>query len=231
MPVNYANARIYAIRSPNHPGFYIGSTAAPLSRRMAQHRYTHKKNDNPTLTSNIIMDAGDAYIELIECYPCASKQELEKREGELIRATEGCINAKIAGRTGAEYYADNRERLLVAARDYAVEHKEHIREYKKQWHQEHREEIYDKRRALYAANPEIQERDRAANRERYAADPEKHAAASRAYVAANKEKTAAYQKEYRIRNREAINRQKAAKAAADRAARAAAVADEPAAEN
>ena len=44
----------------------------------------------------------DFYIELYENYPCNSKEELNKREGEVIREI-GTLNSNIAGRTKEEY--------------------------------------------------------------------------------------------------------------------------------
>jgi len=48
---------------------------------------------------------GTYYIELIENFPCTSKDELSKRMGEIIRATD-CVNKIIPGRTQEEYYLE-----------------------------------------------------------------------------------------------------------------------------
>jgi aspartate carbamoyltransferase regulatory subunit len=37
------------------------------------------------------MDIGDAYIELIEYFQCDTKEELSKREGEIMRSMD-CVN-------------------------------------------------------------------------------------------------------------------------------------------
>jgi hypothetical protein len=81
---NYKNGKIYKIGYGND--IYIGSTTAPLSQRMAQHRYTYK-NKLKDITVHSIFDKhglDKCYIELIEVYPCKNKKELEKRETKYI---------------------------------------------------------------------------------------------------------------------------------------------------
>ena len=120
MPVDYANGQIYAIYSPNMENFYIGSCASTLAKRLYQHK--HKSN---ACSSKIVIAAGDAYIELIENFPCKSKKELNKREGFYIRWNRGdVVNCKIEGRNMAEYYQDRRTELLAYQIKYNEEHKE-----------------------------------------------------------------------------------------------------------
>lgn len=119
---NYQRGKIYAIRSRNDPELvYIGSTCDELRVRLAGHRRDYKRFQNGkygNTTSFQVLAAGDAYIELIEEYPCNSKMLLNKREGEVMRATE-CVNKNIAGnwvgKTEAEYKAEyraaNREQI------------------------------------------------------------------------------------------------------------------------
>ena len=54
------------------------------------------------------MKYDDAYIELIEECPCNDKNELNRREGQMIREMN-CVNKRIEGRTGKEYREDNKE--------------------------------------------------------------------------------------------------------------------------
>jgi hypothetical protein len=77
----YQRSKIYIIRSPNNEKYYIGSTIDDLNKRF----YKHKQIDVNTCSSKEIINSGGAYIELFELYPCNSKIELKKREGELIR--------------------------------------------------------------------------------------------------------------------------------------------------
>jgi glucosamine 6-phosphate synthetase-like amidotransferase/phosphosugar isomerase protein len=110
----------------------------------------------------------DAYIELIENYPCADKNELNRREGEFIR-TMDCVNKCIAGRTqveyhadhreernqsSREYYADHREELKQSSREYRADHKEELKQYSSEYHAEHREELKQRHKEYNADHKE-----------------------------------------------------------------------------
>jgi hypothetical protein len=75
---------------------YIGSTVKKLCQRMDAHRTNHKYNG--PISSKIILEYPDHYIELVESYPCNSKEELNAREGLWIRKNPTCINIRVAGR-------------------------------------------------------------------------------------------------------------------------------------
>ena len=104
---NYSNAKIYKI-VPCDPleasDVYIGSTTRPLSERMAQHRSQYQTCSSRILFKKYGID--NLKIELIECFPCDNKDELNKREGDHIRSVK-CINKNIPGRTSKQYYQDN----------------------------------------------------------------------------------------------------------------------------
>ncbi len=68
-------------------------------------------------------DWSNWYIELYENHPCNSKEELLKREGEVIRLI-GTLNVKIAGRDKKEYYSDKADIIKENAKQYHVENKE-----------------------------------------------------------------------------------------------------------
>ena len=84
---NYANSKIYTVRSYKTDELYVGCTTNALSRRMAQHRYLYKKKG----ALSAVMKYGDAYIELYEEYPCKNSDEVHKRMTEIIRELV-CIN-------------------------------------------------------------------------------------------------------------------------------------------
>jgi len=138
---NYQQAKIYTIRSPSTDEVYVGSTCEPtLARRMAGHRGNFKKwkNKKTNYTSSFkLLELGNAYIELLENYPCGSKDELHKREGELIRGHPNCVNMCIAGRTKAEYYADNKDKV----KQYQQANKEKIAARVKQYQQANKDKL------------------------------------------------------------------------------------------
>jgi tagatose-1,6-bisphosphate aldolase len=123
---NYQNGKIYTIRSYQTEKFYIGSTCEILSKRLYQH--SKKKNE---CKSKEIINYGDAYIELLELYPCNNKDELNKREGELIRDhKDQCCNRNIPFRTKKEYYQDNYNKI----KEYRNLNKEKNKEYQKEYY-------------------------------------------------------------------------------------------------
>ena len=147
--MDYANGQVYSIRSHLTDQIYIGSTAQPLHKRF----YQHKKNK--ASTSREIIKYGDAYIELIENYPCNSKKELNRREGQHIRNTENCVNKNIAGQTPhescAQYYAAHKAEILENRKQYYAAHKAEILEEKKEHYAAHRSEILEIHKKRYAA--------------------------------------------------------------------------------
>lgn len=94
----YKNAKLYAIRSHKTDRFYIGSTTQALSKRLGNHvsaYKTHLNGHGYYMTSYEILKHGDAYIELLEDFACENKEQLLKREGELIRAHQDVVVNKL----------------------------------------------------------------------------------------------------------------------------------------
>ena len=124
---DYKKGQIYRLWSPHTDKFYIGSTCSPLSKRMYNHRtvYNQSLNGSYCTTASQLFNLGfdDVKIELIELYPCNSKSELDKREGELIRQHKNnLVNHCIPGRTHKEweweYRRANLDKFAKKTRDY-----------------------------------------------------------------------------------------------------------------
>jgi hypothetical protein len=134
---NYQNGKIYSIRSHSRPDLvYVGSTTQPLSKRFGEHKTPNSK----IKSSKQITDLGDAYIELIENYSCNSKEELLKREGEIIRSMD-CVNKAIAGRTPKEWREDNIETIKEKIKQYHQDNADKIKEQTKQYRQDNIDSI------------------------------------------------------------------------------------------
>ena len=107
MPI-YENGKIYKIVDVGYNTCYIGSTVESLARRMAKHRNHYKNYQEGKKHRISCFEVFDEYgvenckIELMEKYPCNSKEELYSREGHHIQITE-CINKRIAGRSKKQY--------------------------------------------------------------------------------------------------------------------------------
>ena len=131
MTNRYANGKIYSIRSYQTPDIYIGSTCLSLSKRLHAHRSIYKRfnaGKSNYMTSYEILKYTDHYIELIEEHKCENKAQLERREGQLIRETENCINSRIAGRTKKEYGSENKDKIAIIKKKYYENNKEVINE-------------------------------------------------------------------------------------------------------
>ena len=131
MVVDYSLGKVYSIKSKKTKNVYIGSTCKELCVRFTQHKSTYNRFVNKIIkkmgiTSGKIFEYGvdDAYIELIENYPCKSRVELLKREGEIIKSMKKCVNS--ANPHNACSYKKNKE-----IKDIKEEHHELIELYKK----------------------------------------------------------------------------------------------------
>jgi hypothetical protein len=141
---DYTKGKIYAIRSHQTEEVYIGSSVQTLCVRLAGHRrsYNHYMNgDNHYVTSFDILKYGDAYIELIEHHSCLCKEELHKREGQLIRETPNCVNKHIAGRTNKEYNEDNKDKIKQASKQYRDENKDRLNQQSRQYYEDNKDKI------------------------------------------------------------------------------------------
>ena len=122
--IRYQRGQIYSIRSKQTEMFYIGSTIQPLHKRFHEH-----KRHNGECSSKEILKYDDAYIEWIEDFPCNSKKELHRREGQLQREHKNlCVNVLIAGRTYSEWVADNLQAQINKRQVYYQKNKEIILE-------------------------------------------------------------------------------------------------------
>ena len=133
MTKDYSKGKIYSIRSRSRPDLvYVGSTIQPLSKRFVEHK-CHKR-----YSSRDIIALGDAYIELIENYPCENVEELRKREGQLQRSME-CVNNNIAGRTREEWQEENSDRWEASKKNWRDANPDKVKEIQKRCHEKHRE--------------------------------------------------------------------------------------------
>jgi len=86
--VDYQNGKVYQIVNSINDKIYIGSTSAELRVRFHRHKNEAKNNhkNRNRLFYDLLRDNVDKFkIILIEIFPCSSKQELEKREYEIMQ--------------------------------------------------------------------------------------------------------------------------------------------------
>lgn len=203
--MDYQNGKIYTLRSKETDLYYIGSTTQPLSKRMTEHRAVFKREGlGSKKTACKIMKYADAYIELLELFPCANKEELNKREGELQREFRtNIVNYKMEGRTEEEkkayaekWRSEHRVEKVVVVKTLE-DLKAEKRAYNIKYNAEHKEKIAELQQLKY-------ERNKVGTLEK-----------AKGYYAENAERIKEQKKEYREKNKVQIaERRKAKKAAA-----------------
>lgn len=142
---DYTKGKIYTIRCRTDDTLiYVGSTIQPLSVRLGGHkvRSNNAKYQNILLYKNKNHNWDDWYIELYEEYPCENKEQLGKREGEVIRLI-GTLNSRIEGRTKKEYYEDNMNKILEQKKQYYETNKDKLLEYQKQYYYNKKNNLTD----------------------------------------------------------------------------------------
>jgi hypothetical protein len=110
----YENGKIYEIVCYETGERYVGSTTHTLEVRLEQHTWK-----NNSCCSKQIISRGNYYIELIENYPCETKEELLWRERYYYNTME-CINIRapiISVEERKENLKEIKQRPEVKARD------------------------------------------------------------------------------------------------------------------
>ena len=129
---DYKLGKIYMIypkvEDADEGDVYYGATTVTLARRMSEHR---SKNN---CSSKLLFDkygVENCFIELVEEYPCETREHLNKKEGEYIRANK-CVNKEVAGRTRKEWLYDNSDKVKEYKKQHYVKNRDKISEKKKQ---------------------------------------------------------------------------------------------------
>jgi len=166
--VNYSNSKIYKIVDMTNDNIYIGSTTQKLSTRLASHRRKYKDylNGNYDFTRSFdIIKNGNFRIELIELFPCETKEELHAREGALIRNSV-CVNKYIPGRSSKEWRKDNTDIIHKKSKEYyeankqkiTDKHKAYIKDNKhkiKEYNEANKDKQKEYRKEYYKKNKEV----------------------------------------------------------------------------
>ena len=118
----YKNGKVYTIRYTNDDTLiYVGSPTQPLYKRFMDHK---KSVTNEKIHAyNMLLyqkmretDIHDWYIELYEDFQAERKEQLNKREGEIIREI-ATLNKRIEGRTPKEWIVTNKNKLKEYNKD------------------------------------------------------------------------------------------------------------------
>jgi hypothetical protein len=118
---DYKQSKIYTITYKNY--IYIGSTTLLLKYRFILHQTQKTCSMYKYINENYDGNWNKWKINLYENYPCNSKKELSKREGEIIRYFKNdiiynVINKRVEGRTTKEWINDNKEKYTKYTKQY-----------------------------------------------------------------------------------------------------------------
>ena len=152
----YHKGKIYTIRSYQTDKYYIGSTCDALHKRLYRHRIDYKNylNDKYNFVSSFdIIKYEDHYIELLEDCKCETRNELTKKEGDLIRKyKDEVVNCRIEGRTRKEHYEDNKDELKEYRKEYRKDNKDKIQEQRKKHYEDNKDKIKECQKEYYEEN-------------------------------------------------------------------------------
>jgi len=135
---------IYTIRSKSNDFvIQIGSTRQPLRKRWSMHKAACKNTKNKSHLYNFIRENGgidNFYIELYEELKDVTKQQLEKREGEIIREFKKnpemyVLNHNIAGNKQGMTDAEYNKHLYNTSEKIREKKREKMRKYSRKYYE------------------------------------------------------------------------------------------------
>ena len=164
--MNYQNGKIYKIVSNQSEEVYIGSTAQVLlCQRFGQHKTQYKRylngNTKKQISSFNVLQYNDAYIVLIEAYPCHTKEELRCREQyHMDLHKDITINKQRAIGLGTElqkdkikeYYELNKDKIKAQKKEYRKLNKIKIQVQHKEYYELNKDKVSAKCKEYYELN-------------------------------------------------------------------------------
>ena len=93
MSPDYSKSSVYVIRNHINDFVYVGSTTQSLAKRWGHHKSVWKAGKYQFNIYKAFTELGinNFYIELYEEINCENRQQLEKREGEVIRSFKKAV--------------------------------------------------------------------------------------------------------------------------------------------
>tara|TARA_R110001632_G_scaffold232377_1_gene373020 strand:+ start:418 stop:933 length:516 start_codon:yes stop_codon:yes gene_type:complete len=149
---DYSKSKIYKIVCNTTGLVYYGSTVQTLKRRLNGHKTDIKRGK--TCSSKLVLENNNFEIILVENFPCETRKELLRREGE-HQVTSDCVNNNIAGRSREEIKRKKKEHYHRNKEKYNQQSKEHYHRNKEKCNQqskEYYEKNKEKQREYYQRN-------------------------------------------------------------------------------
>ena len=210
-PKKYPSAVIYVLQCIDNY-YYIGSTINNPRFRLNNHKNdSNKYPDRPVYDHILKIGWPNVMLQIVEEYPCDTKQDLQLKEDEYIKESihdDYCLNhirAKVSSDERKEnmtnYYLTHREQILKQHKAYLESNKQKVDAYQAAYRQENAEERCEYSRQYAADHPE---QVKATKKAYYEANKEECVAKQKAYVNSNKEAVKQRKREWAAKNKEAI---------------------------
>ena len=115
--MSYREGIIYSLSSPNTNQCYIGCTTKDLKTTFTHLRAYSKRNRG--VSSNAIIEAGEAQIEVLETFHDITISALRKELGKVQeKYADVCVNTHRAGRTVKDRYKLNPEKFIDKQKEF-----------------------------------------------------------------------------------------------------------------
>ena len=150
----YNNSKIYKLINTIDDTFYIGSTTAPLSKRLSWHKQNSKKENlkNIKVYQHLnIIGFENVKIVLINEFYLNNREELLRSENdyiEMYKNDPNCLNSYRAFLSEEEhnqymkkYREDNKEKIIHLNKELYTRKREYILQQKKQYYIENMEHV------------------------------------------------------------------------------------------
>ena len=140
-------ATIYKLYNPDYPEFYVGSTIQIFKKRKISHKSDCTNENCPTYNTPVykyIREHGgwDSWkFEILEENDYEDNIAKLKRERYFMETLKATLNNNIPGRTIAEYFEDNKEKLLKRQALYRKNNKEKIAKIQLKWKKNNQDKV------------------------------------------------------------------------------------------
>lgn len=206
----YKNGKIYRLLCADGH-YYIGSTINNLKNRLANHKISSKDSKAKVYTYINSVGWDNVKIELVEKYPCLSKEALIKQEAFYInemKEDDFCLNTNKPHVTKEEreenkkaYYESHKDEIKAKHKEYYADPA--VKEKTDAYQAEYRKQNAEKRRAYTNQyKKDHSEQVKQACKSYYEQNKETIKAKNQAYVLANKEVVQERQRKWAEKKRE-----------------------------
>lgn len=153
---DFLDGKIYLLANRNtRKSLYIGSTTKSLDERMKGHIwsfYSDNTKNTPIYVLWRVLGQDEVVIELIESWPCKTKEELFEREGYWQQRYNPFCNVRQAGRSVEQWHQEHKEYVSAQRRVYREQNKKVISQKAREFREKNEEKIKLEKKVYYESN-------------------------------------------------------------------------------